>query len=193
MKLPIMAYGEPVLKKRAEEIDKDYPELDAFIDDMFETMDAADGVGLAAPQVGRSVRVIVVDGSPFAQDEELPKEERDFLAGFRREFINPEKREEWGDKWGFEEGCLSIPGVHEKVFRPQNIRVRYYDRQWNLHEETLSGRAARIFQHEYDHLEGVVFTDHLSALTKRVIQKRLQRIAHGEVHTEYAMHFPYRK
>ena len=126
MKLPIMAYGEPVLKKRAEEIDKDYPELDAFIDDMFETMDAADGVGLAAPQVGRSVRVIVVDGSPFAQDEELPKEERDFLAGFRREFINPEKLEEWGDKWGFEEGCLSIPGVHEKVFRPQNIRVRYY-------------------------------------------------------------------
>ena len=160
---------------------------------MFETMDAADGVGLAAPQVGRSVRVIVVDGSPFAQDEELPKEERDFLAGFRREFINPEKLEEWGDKWGFEEGCLSIPGVHEKVFRPQNIRVRYYDRQWNLHEETFSGRAARIFQHEYDHLEGVVFTDRLSALTKRVIQKRLQRIAHGEVHTEYAMHFPYRK
>ena len=127
MKLPIMAYGEPVLKKRAEEIDKDYPELDAFIDDMSRRWMRPTGWVWRPPQVGRSVRVIVVDGSPFAQDEELPKEERDFLAGFRREFINPEKLEEWGDKWGFEEGCLSIPGVHEKVFRPQNIRVRYYD------------------------------------------------------------------
>lgn len=193
MTLPILAYGEPVLKKKAEEIEKDYPELEKLVQDMFETMDAADGVGLAAPQIGRSIRVIVVDGSPFSEDDELPREERDFLAGFRREFINPQVLEEWGDKWAFEEGCLSIPGIHEKVFRPQNIRVRYFDRQWNPHEETLSGRAARIFQHEFDHLEGVVFTDRLSPLTRRIIQKKLQGISQGNVHTAYAMRFPNRK
>ena len=193
MKLPIVAYGDPVLKKRAEDIAPDYPELDKLIDQMFETMDDADGVGLAAPQIGRSIRVVVVDGSPFAQDDSLPEQEREFLKGFRREFINPHVEEQWGDKWGFEEGCLSIPGIHEKVFRPQYVRVTYFDKSWQQHQETLSGRAARIFQHEYDHLEGVVFTDHLSALTRRIIQKRLQNISQGRVNTAYPMRFPFRK
>ena len=193
MILPILAYGEPILKKRAEEIEKEYPELDKLVQDMFETMDSADGVGLAAPQIGRSIRVIVVDGSPFADYEEIPKEERNFLKTFRQEFINPEVLEEWGDKWGFEEGCLSIPGIHEKVFRPESVRVKYFDKQWNEHEVSLSGRAARIFQHEFDHLEGVVFTDHLSPLTKRMIQKRLQNISQGHTNASYPMRFPNRK
>lgn len=193
MKLPIVGYGDPVLKKRAEDIDRDYPELDRLIDDMFETMDVADGVGLAAPQIGRSIRLVVVDGSPFAEDDSLDAEEREFLKGFRREFINPQVEEQWGDKWGFEEGCLSIPGIHEKVFRPQFVRVSYFDRSWQAHQETFSGRAARVFQHEYDHLEGVVFTDRLSALTRRIIQKRLQNIVQGRVSTGYTMRFAHRK
>lgn len=188
-----MAYGEAVLKKRAEEIDRDYPELDALIENMFETMDQADGVGLAAPQIGRSIRVIVVDGSPFAEDDSLDKEERKYLKTFRKAFINPVLIEESGEKWGFEEGCLSIPGVHEKVFRPENVHIRYFDVQWQEHEETLSGRAARIFQHEYDHLEGVVFTDRLSPLTRRMIQKRLNNISQGQINTSYSMRFPHRK
>ena len=186
MKLPICIYGDPVLRKTAVDITPDYPELPKLIADMFETLTYADGVGLAAPQIGLSIRVVVIDLTELADDYPEYKD-------FKKTYINAHILETSEDKVSMEEGCLSIPGVHEKVFRPQNIRVRYYDRQWNLHEETLSGRAARIFQHEYDHLEGVVFTDRLSALTKRVIQKRLQRIAHGEVHTEYAMHFPYRK
>ncbi len=193
MILPIVAYGDPVLKKRAEDISRDYPELEKLIADMFETMESADGVGLAAPQVGLGIRLFVVDAAPFSEDEELPKDEREFLKGFRRAFINPVIEEEWGDPWGFEEGCLSIPGIHEKVFRPESIRIKYMDSQWNECTEELSGLAARVVQHEYDHLEGTVFTDRLSPLSKRMIQKRLQNISQGHANARYPMRFPHRK
>jgi peptide deformylase len=192
MILPIVAYGDPVLKKEAEEIDKDYPKLKELVADMFETMYEASGVGLAAPQVGRSIRLFIVDGSPFAEtdddEEEDPKAAG--MEGFIKVFINPVIEEESGEKWGFAEGCLSIPKIREEVFRHEKIKISYYDLNWEFHEEEFDGYKARIIQHEYDHIEGVLFTDHLSVLKKRLIGKRLTNISQGIVNVSYKMKFP---
>ena len=191
MILPIVAYGDPVLKKEAQEIDKDFPDLDKLIADMFETMYAASGVGLAAPQIGNSIRLFVVDGSPFAEDEEGEEDPRaEGMENFKKVFINPIIEEETGEEWGFNEGCLSIPKIREEVFRQEKITISYYDENWELREETYEGYSARIIQHEYDHIEGILFTDHLSPLKKRLLTKRLQNISKGDVEVSYKMKFP---
>lgn len=191
MILPIVAYGDPVLKKEAQEIDKDFPGLDKLIADMFETMYAASGVGLAAPQIGNSIRLFVVDGSPFAEDEEDEEDPRaEGMENFKKVFINPIIEEETGQEWGFNEGCLSIPKIREEVFRQEKITISYYDENWELREETYEGYSARIIQHEYDHIEGILFTDHLSPLKKRLLTKRLQNISKGDVEVSYKMKFP---
>jgi peptide deformylase len=181
---PIVAYGDPVLKKRAQDIDKDYPELDQLIKDMFETMYHANGVGLAAPQIGKSIRVFVIDGEPM--DEEN-------LAGFKKVFINPEILEETGEEWSFEEGCLSIPGVREEVFRNAKVKIRYLDENWKEHVDEFDGLGARIIQHEYDHIEGVLFTDHLTGFKKRLLKSKLTNISKGVVRADYRMAFPAKK
>ncbi len=191
MILPIVAYGDPVLKKEAQEIDKDFQGLDKLIADMFETMYAASGVGLAAPQIGKSIRLFIVDGSPFAEDEEDEEDPRaEGMENFKKVFINPIIEEETGEEWGFNEGCLSIPKIREEVFRQEKITISYYDENWELREETYEGYSARIIQHEYDHIEGVLFTDHLSPLKKRLLTKRLQNISKGDVEVSYKMKFP---
>lgn|SRR5690606_17516191 len=184
MKLPIVAYGDPVLKRKAEEIDEDYPELDQLIENMFETMYAAHGVGLAAPQIGLSIRLFVIDASPYADDDEP------VLENFKKVFINPIMIEELGDKWLYNEGCLSIPDVREDVSRHETIRINYLDANWVEHEEEYSGLAARIIQHEYDHIEGKLFTDRLSPLRKAMIQGKLDAVAKGQVDPGYKMRFP---
>lgn len=192
---PIVAYGDPILKKEAEEIEKDYPELDKLIEDMFETMYAASGVGLAAPQIGKSIRLFIVDGSPFAEDDEEGEEDpkAEGMENFKKVFINPIIEEEHGEEWGFNEGCLSIPKIREEVFRKERVVISYYDENWELKEETYEGYAARIIQHEYDHVDGILFTDHLSPLKKRLLTKKLQNISKGEVTVDYRMKFPLKK
>lgn len=194
MILPIVAYGDPVLKKIATEIDQSYPDLHQLVENMFETMYKAKGVGLAAPQIGKSIRLFIVDGSPFAEEED---EERDPKAegilNFKKTFINPIIMSETGDEWAFNEGCLSIPKIREDVYRQETIQLSYYDENWEFHEETFSGYAARIIQHEYDHIEGVLFTDHLSVLKRKLLQKRLTNISKGIVEIDYKMKFPVKK
>lgn len=192
MILPIVAYGDPVLKKEAQEIDKNYPELDTLISDMFETMYKAAGVGLAAPQIGRSIRLFVVDGSPFADtdDDDEPDPMAVGMEDFKQVFINPIITSEEGEEWGFNEGCLSIPKIREEVYRKGKIHISYYDADWNFHEETFEGYKARIIQHEYDHIEGVLFTDHLSVLKRKLLTKKLSNISKGEILVDYKMKFP---
>ncbi len=195
MILPIVAYGDPVLKKEAVEIEKGHEGLHDLIDNMFETMYEASGVGLAAPQIGQSIRMFIVDGSPFAEedDEDEPDPRAAGLMGFKKVFINPIIEEESGEEWAFSEGCLSIPDIREDVYRKERILVSYYDEDWNLKEETFDGFAARIIQHEYDHIEGILFTDHISPLKKRLLSKRLSNISKGEIKVKYRMKFPLRK
>jgi peptide deformylase len=198
MILPIVAYGDAVLKKEAEEITKDYPDLQVLIDNMFETMYAASGVGLAAPQIGKSIRLFVIDGSPFAEDDEDdddvdPDPRAVGMDGFKKVFINPIIEEETGEEWGFQEGCLSIPKIREEVYRHEKINVTYFDENFNKHSESFDGYAARIIQHEYDHIEGILFTDHLSPLKRKLLTKRLQNISKGEVKVDYKMKFPAKK
>lgn len=183
MILPIVAYGDPVLKKEAADIEKDSPELQKLIDNMIETMHHSEGVGLAAPQVGKSIRLFVVDASPFEEDE--PD-----LADFRKVFINPIILEEEGKEWDFNEGCLSIPGIREDVSRKPEITIEYYDRDWKLIEEKYDGIAARIIQHEYDHVEGILFTDHLTSLKRTLLKTKLNNISKGNVEVKYRMKFP---
>ncbi len=192
MILPIIAYGTPVLKKEAEEIEENYADLKEFISDMFETMYEANGVGLAAPQIGKSIRIFVIDASPFAEVEEgeEPDPMAEGLVGFKKVFINPIIEEESGEEWPFAEGCLSIPKIREEVMRKPNIKISYYDENWNYFEEEYDGYAARIIQHEYDHIEGVLFTDYLSPLKKRILKKKLLSIAKGDVDVPYRMKFP---
>lgn len=191
MILPIVAYGDPVLRKRAEAIGPDTDiDLQVLATNMFETMYKASGVGLAAPQVGLSLRMFVVDGSPLNADESPESEDYDpSVADFRKVFINPEMLEETGEEWGYEEGCLSIPGVRAEVYRPETITLRYQDVAGQVHTETYAGMAARIIQHEYDHLEGVLFTDHLQPLKKTLLRKRLTNISKGDVRVDYRMRF----
>lgn len=183
---PIIAYGDPVLRKEAEEIEENYEGLSQLIDDMYETMYNANGVGLAAPQIGKSVRLFVVDASSFADEE--PE-----LEGFKKAFINPIILEEEGEEWEFNEGCLSIPGIREDIYRQPDITIEYYDEQFNLKEEKYSGMAARIIQHEYDHIEGILFVDHIPALRKKMLKPRLDKIGKGIVKVSYKMKFPFRK
>lgn len=186
MKLPILAYGDPVLKRKGEDIDPDYPDLEVLIENMFETMYAAHGVGLAAPQIGSSIRLFVVDASPFEEDDEK-------LKDFKKVFINARILEESGEKWAFNEGCLSIPDIREDVSRSPEIRIRYVDENWVEHDETYEGLAARIIQHEYDHIEGKLFVEKLSPLKKAMLKSKLDAIAKGQVNVDYKMKFPARK
>lgn len=186
---PITAYGDPVLRTRATDIAADYENLDQLITDMFETMQHAHGVGLAAPQIGKSIRVFVIDSTPMVSDPD-DDDPRFRQAPLRRAFINPQLLSETGESWGFDEGCLSIPGIREQVMRPANVLLRYEDAQRQIHEEAFDGITARIIQHEYDHLEGVLFTDRINILKKRLIKNRLTRITRGEVDADYRMRFP---
>ncbi len=190
---PIVAYGDPVLRKKATDIPQDFPDLNQLIDDMFETMYGASGIGLAAPQIGKPIRLFIVDATPFEDDQEFSKEDRAVLSEFKKVFINAEILEERGDEWVFNEGCLSIPDIREDVFRKDEITIRYFDADFNEHTEVYSGIAARIIQHEYDHIEGVLFTDHLSALKKRMIKSKLGQISKGLIRAEYRMKYPLAK
>jgi peptide deformylase len=186
MKLPIIAYGDSVLRKKGLEISKDYPEMNSLIENMFETMYGAHGIGLAAPQIGLSIRLFIIDATSFAEDEPA-------LKDFKKTFINAKILEESGNKWSFNEGCLSIPEIREDINRHENLTISYYDENWKHHEETYNGLAARIIQHEYDHIEGILFTDHLNALKKKLLQKRLINISNGLIDVDYRMKFPNKK
>jgi len=190
MILPIVAYGDPVLRKVAVDIDPSYPDLQKLITNMRETMYNASGVGLAAPQIGKSIRLFLIDASPFAEDKDLSNEDRETLKTFNKVFINAKILEEEGDEWAFNEGCLSIPDVREDVFRQPKITIAYFDEKFEKHTETLEGLAARVFQHEYDHIEGILFTDKLSSLKKRIIKKKLENISKGKIRIDYRMRFP---
>jgi peptide deformylase len=183
MILPVTAYGHPVLRKTAEEIDKNYPGLEQFIADMFETMYATDGIGLAAPQVNRSIRLFIVDGSPYS--DKMPE-----MADFKKIFINPIILEETGKDETMDEGCLSIPNIREDVSRKSELLIEYYDENWELKEEKYNGFKARIIQHEYDHLEGILFTDKISPLRKTLIRGKLRDISKGKTDVAYRMIFP---
>lgn len=183
MILPILAYGHPTLKKVAKDIEKDYPGIKNLIDNLFETLYAANGLGLAAPQVGFSIRVFIIDATPYAIDHIE-------TTNFKKIFINAHIIEENGDEWLQHEGCLSVPEVREEVSRKQTIRIQYYDEQFNFHDEEYSGVLARIIQHEYDHLDGKLFVDRLSSLRKMLLKRKLHEISKGNVSVSYRMEFP---
>ncbi len=178
MVFPIVIYGSPLLRRVSQDINKDFPELDKLIEDMFETMAISDGVGLAAPQIGKSIRLFVIDGTPMAEDDPS-------LEGFKKVFINAKILEEEGDKWGFSEGCLSIPEIREEVMRQEKVTIEYYDENFVYHKETFDGVKARIIQHEYDHLEGILFVDKVSPIRKKLIKGKLMNIAKGKVQAAY--------
>lgn len=190
MILPIVAYGTPVLKKKALDIPEDYEGLDTLIENLWETMYAASGVGLAAPQVGLGLRLFVIDASPFAEDDELSLEEQTQLKGFKKAFINAVIEEESGEEWAFNEGCLSIPDVREEVKRQEKLTISYQNEAGEQLTESYTGLAARVIQHEYDHIEGILFTDKLSPLKKRLIKGKLTNISKGKVQVDYKMKFP---
>lgn len=180
MKLPIVAYGDPILKKIATDIDKDYPELQKLISDMFDTMYYANGVGLAAPQIGLPIRLFIVD---ISEDEE------DGTPGYKKVFINAKILEETGEAWLFNEGCLSIPDIRENVSRKPNIKVTYLDENFVEHTDDVDGMPARVIQHEYDHIEGKLFTDKISVLRKTMLKSKLDAISKGNIKTDYKMKF----
>jgi peptide deformylase len=186
MTYPIVIYGHPILRKVAEVIDKDYPGLDQFIEDLFDTMYHSEGLGLAAPQVGKSIRIFVIDGKPAAEDEPS-------LADFKKAFINPQITEKSGEFQLMNEGCLSIPHIREEVNRESHIRIKYYDENWKYHNEVYDGYKARIIQHEYDHLEGILFTDKINPLRKRLIKSKLTAISKGKFEADYKTILPGQK
>lgn len=195
MTLPIIAYGDPVLRKVGAEITKDYPELQKLIADMYETMYNSSGVGIAAPQVGKAIRLFVVDTKPFSdvaddEESEYTKEELAEMKSFRRTFINAQIVEEEGEEWPFNEGCLSIPKIREDVSRKPKIRIQYYDEDFNFYDETYDGLIARVIQHEYDHIEGKLFVDHINPLRRRLLKGKLNDISKGNVKVDYRMRFP---
>ena len=179
---PITAYGDPVLRKKAETVERDHKDLTVLIQNMFDTMYHCLGVGLAAPQVGLSLRLFVVDATPFSEDEPAAN-------GFKKVFINAEILEETGKKWKFNEGCLSIPGIREDIDRKDSITIRYQDINFETHTETYTGLRARIIQHEYDHIQGVLFTDYLTPLKKQLLKGRLMDISKGKTDADYRMKF----
>lgn len=180
---PIRAYGDPVLRAKCEEITENTEEIKQLINDMYETMDASDGVGLAAPQIGKSLRLFLVDSTHFTDEKK----------GVRQAFINPVILEETGNEWEFEEGCLSIPEIRENVSRQPKLKIQYQNEQFETKTEVFDGFTARVIQHEYDHIEGVLFTDHLSPFKKQLIKGKLSNISKGKVNVHYRMKFPKRK
>jgi len=180
-------YGDPVLRQRAKDIEPG-TDIKQLIDDMFETMYAAHGIGLAAPQISKSLRLFIADGSPLNDEGEEPE-----LQDFKKVFINPTIVKEAGMPWAFEEGCLSIPGIRENVSRKDTVTLKYYDENWNLHEENFNGMKARIIQHEYDHIEGKLFVDYLVPLKKRLLKSKLADISRGKVDAEYRIAAPLKK
>jgi peptide deformylase len=190
MILPIVAYGDAVLKKVAHDIAADYTALESLIENMWETMYQAHGVGLAAPQVGLPIRLFVIDATAFADDDALTKAEQDVLTDFKQVFINAKIIEETGEEWSFNEGCLSIPDVREDVLRKPDITISYVDENFKAHTKSFDGLLARVIQHEYDHIEGILFTDKLSSLKKRILKGRLSDISKGKINADYRMRFP---
>jgi peptide deformylase len=189
MILPIVGYGDPVLRKVCQEVTKDYSNLDEAIANMYETMYNACGVGLAAPQVGLPIRIFIVDTEPFSDSEDLSKTEAEQLKIFKQTFINAKMIKEEGEEWAFNEGCLSIPDVREDVYRNEKITIEYYDENFTKKTETYDGLIARVIQHEYDHIEGILFTDKISMLKKTLIKKKLQNIMEGKARPDYRMKF----
>lgn len=190
MILPIVAYGDSVLRKKAIDIKKDHPRLNELVENMWETMYKASGVGLAAPQVGFSLRLFVIDATPFSDDEDLSKEEQKILKGFKKVFINAKIEKETGNDWAFNEGCLSIPDIREDVNRKDTITITYQDENFKSYTESYDGLVARVIQHEYDHIEGILFTDKLSSIKKRLLKSRLDKISKGKINIDYKMRFP---
>lgn len=193
MILPIIGYGDAVLRRKGVEILKDYPELSQLITNMFDTMYNAHGVGLAAPQVGLSIRLFVIDTTPFSENDDLSKQEQEELNGFKKVFINAKILKEEGGLWAFNEGCLSIPGIHEDVTRHDKITIEYFDENFQKHTEEYDGLRARVIQHEYDHIEGILFTDKISSFKKRLNEKRLKSIMEGKASVDYRMKFALKK
>lgn len=183
MILSIVAYGDPVLKQVANDIDAEHPNLKQLIEDMENTMEKANGVGLAAPQIGLSIRLFIIDSTLMMDEGEEDK-------GIREVFINAEMIEETGTEWAFEEGCLSIPDIREDVYRKDTITIKYLDKDFKEHTKTFDGMTARVIQHEYDHIEGILFIDHLKPLKKKLLNKRLRRISEGKIDVKYRMRFP---
>ena len=175
---PIVIYGSQILRNESVDITPDYPELKKLIDDMWITLAEAEGVGLAAPQIGKNIRLFIVDCTPWGEDDPT-------LADYKRVFINPDIYEESEETSLFEEGCLSLPGLHENVRRPISIRMRYLDENFVEHDEEFTGKPARVIQHEYDHIEGLVFTDHLAPIRKNLIKNKLQKMAKGSYKAFY--------
>jgi peptide deformylase len=178
---PVTVFGDPVLRKKAEPIASDFKDLNGFIQNMFETMYNSDGVGLAAPQVGQSIRVFILDTTNDEEDEP---------TGIKRAFINPEIIEKYGEEWTMNEGCLSVPEIREDVLRPESVRIRYKNEDFVDHEEVFNGFTARVIQHEYDHLEGIMFVDYLNPLKKRILKSKLTAISKGKVITKYKIKIP---
>jgi peptide deformylase len=181
MILPIVAYGDPVLRKKGAALDKGYEGLETLIGSMFETMYNSRGVGLAAPQVGKSLNLFIIDTEPMEEDKS---------KAIKRVFINSEIIEESGDEWEYEEGCLSIPNIRENVSRQPMVKIRYQDEHFKSHTDTFEGMSARVIQHEYDHVEGILFVDHISEFKKRLLKKKLLNISKGIVDVDYRMRFP---
>lgn len=183
MILPVVAYGHPVLRKEGKDIDPSFPGLKKLIDDMFETMYASEGVGLAAHQVNQPIRLFIIDAAPYG--EQHPE-----IADFKRVFINARLYEQEGEEWSFNEGCLSFPGIREDIFRKPKIKIRYVDENFEPHDEEFDGLLARVIQHEYDHIDGVLFIDHMSSLRRMVLKGKLTDISKGNVDVHYKMIFP---
>jgi peptide deformylase len=193
MILPIVGYGDPVLRKVSEEISAEYPLLKELIVNMYDTMNNAYGIGLAAPQIGLPIRLFIVDTAPFSENEKLSAEEKIKLKNFKQTFINPKIIAEEGEKWAFNEGCLSIPDVREDVFRHEKVTIEFFDEHFNKKIEIYDGLIARVIQHEYDHIEGILFTDLITSLKKQLIKKKLQNIIDGKAFPDYRMKFWRRK
>lgn len=192
MILPIVAYGHPILRKVAEDISPDYPELDKLIEDMWETMYASNGVGLAAPQINKGIRIFVVDSAQiFANMDEDEKREENYpdAPGIKQVFINAHIVEEIGDDWAYNEGCLSIPKVREDIYRAEEVTLEYMDQHFKKHVKTFSGVTGRIILHEYDHIDGKLFIDHISPLKRKLLKRKLDDIVKGNVRVDYKMSF----
>lgn len=189
MILPIVGYGDPVLRKVCENVTSEYPNLSDIISNMYDTMYNAYGVGLAAPQVGIAIRLFVIDTEPFSDSEDLTPEEQEQLKGFKQTFINAKMIKEEGEEWSFNEGCLSIPDVREDVYRNEKITIEFCDENFNKVTKVYDGLIARVIQHEYDHIEGILFTDKISTLKRTLIKKKLQNIMDGKARPDYRMRF----
>ncbi len=191
MILPVVAYGHPVLRKVCEDINAEYPGLEKLIADMWDTVYNSNGVGIAAPQINKPIRLFLIDTEQIVKDfEDEDREKYPNEKPIKQVFINAQKIEETGDTWAYNEGCLSIPKVREDIHRPKNVKLRYLDENFVAHEEVFHGITARVIQHEYDHIEGKLFIDYLSQLKKRLIKKKLDDISSGRMKTDYRMVFP---